>query len=267
MLEIMKKTVKLLEEGRRGVLATLVRTEGSTPRKLGARLLVGDDGSLTGTIGGGALEHRVRRRAAEVLDTGSAELIEADLEEDLGMQCGGKAWVLLEPLTPSDRLVILGGGHIGLELCEMGARCGLQVWVLDGREGFVTEERFPRATRRLDRLEPETVVEDAELLGPPLRQTYVVIVTHNHALDHALAEKIAPLEDLRYLGVIGSRRKSAELKEKLRENGVESHLVDRVRSPVGLPLGGKSPGEISLSILSEIQSERRGSRKKLREAL
>lgn len=256
MLDTLKEALALVRDGRTAVMATVVNLKGSTPRKLGARMLILDDGSIRGSIGGGALEHYVMNEAAAVLASGKPRVLELDLAEDLSMGCGGSAWVLMEPLTSPPRLVIFGGGHIAVHLCDMAARCGFSVWVLDGRPGFAEKSRFPSAARLVPKLDPETVLEDASLEGLSLEHTFAVVVTHGHELDTAIMERLAPLADLAYLGMIGSRKKAALLFRHLSEKGAEPGLVRRIRAPIGLPTGGQNPGEIAVSILAELQAAR-----------
>jgi xanthine dehydrogenase accessory factor len=263
----MKQIIDLVEAGHRGVLATLVETDGSTPGRRGSRMFILDDGSIRSTIGGGALEHAVRKRAPTVLESGRNVLMEVDLDADLEMKCGGAIKVLLEPILPPDRLIIFGGGHIGMHLCDIGARCGLQVCVLDVRSGFATRKRFPRADQLYDGLDPEKAIETAQITKDNLNSTYVVVVTHDHALDERLVVQLVGLEGLAYLGMIGSSRKASALRKQLAQNGVSRESIALVRSPVGLPLGGRSPGEIAVSIIAEIQMTRKHTRDALRDAL
>jgi len=257
MLAFTERLVELLRSGQSFMLATVVKQEGSSPRDVGARMAVLTDGSIVGTIGGGAVEHRVMQLASDVLASGKPQTLEFNLGKDLSMACGGGVWVLLEPIRPPDRAVLLGAGHISQHLCDMLARIGLEVWVLDSRKGFAVEERFPAARRLVERLSPKFVVEDAALTESD-RRLYVVCVTNSHALDRKLVEQVLPMEHVDYVGMVGSRNKAKTTRKYLADQGMAKSLIDRLKSPLGLPLGGGTPGEIALSIAADIQTHRRG---------
>ena len=257
MLAFTERLVELLRSGQSFVLATVVKQEGSSPRDVGARMAVLTDGSIVGTIGGGAVEHRVMQLAPEVLASDKPQTLEFNLGKDLSMACGGGVWVLLEPIRPPDRAVLLGAGHISQHLCDMLARIGLEVWVLDSRKGFAVEERFPAARRLVERLSPKFVVEDAALTESD-RRLYVVCVTNSHALDRKLVEQVLPLEHIDYVGMVGSRNKAKTTRRYLADNDMPQDVIDTLKSPLGLPLGGGTPAEIALSIAADIQAHRMG---------
>lgn len=253
MLDLLDDLAALRQRGGRAVMATVVAAQGSTPRKAGARLLLGADGSLAGTVGGGAVERHVIDRARALLAGGEAVLEVIDLGADLGMSCGGRMTVFLEPLGGAVPLLLFGAGHIGLEVCALASRCGFAVTVVDARGELCTPERFPRAARLLPDASADGLV--GLLRAGRAADTYVVITTHTHALDQALATAALPLAP-RYLGVIGSQRKSARLREHLRSQGADEAALGRLRCPMGLPLGGQTPAEIALSIVAELVAER-----------
>ena len=253
MLDLLDPLAALRRSGGRAVMATVVEAQGSTPRKAGARLLLGADGSLMGTVGGGAVERHVIDHAQALLAGGEAVLVAIDLDADLGMCCGGRMTVFLEPLGGAAELLLCGAGHVGLEVCALASRCGFAVTVVDARDELRTPERFPGAARLL----PDATADGltALLRASGTATTFVVITTHSHALDHELAAAALPLGP-RYLGVIGSQRKSAKLREHLRSRGADEAALGRLRCPMGLPLGGQTPAEIALSIVAELVAER-----------
>ncbi len=250
---------KHLDTGRKFVLALVVRHSGSAPRNAGARMLVFQDGSIEGTVGGGRLELAVIQAAKELFDRGGTALLEFDLGRDLGMACGGGAAVYLELVEPNERVVVLGAGHIARSLCRVLAVLGLEVWVADGRPGFAVPEHFPEAGRLIERLEPDDVVRDLAL---DVRgdHTLVVVATHSHDLDFRLAERILAETQVPYVGMVASRKKAAGFRKRVEAHGLPADRLAALHSPVGLPLGGKSPGEIALSIAAEIQAFRHGRR-------
>ena len=180
-----------------------------------------------------------------------------NLAKDLEMACGGAVSVLIEPFGPRDRAVICGGGHIARQLCEILARCNMEVWVADGRPDFATKDHFPRASKLFDRLDPKTAVADLEL-GADRYNDFVVVVTNTHALDKSLVLEMLPLQRLTYLGMVASRSKAAATRRAAQKAGMDADLIARLRSPVGLPIGGASPAEIAVSIAAEIQAVRYG---------
>ena len=255
MNDVFEQVAELTRTGGRGVLATVVEVRGSVPGAVGARMLVHPDGSIHGTVGGGALEHAVRERAPEILARGQARLERFDLGADLDMGCGGFVTVFMEPIGTVDRLFLFGAGHIAEHLCDMAARCGFLVVVCDERDELRTAERFPRATHlspagiaeRLSELE-EVGLGDAE-------RVYAMVVTHSHALDFALVAGLLP-RNLAYLGCIGSRSKRAKLDAHLEAAGFTEEDRGRIRSPAGIKLGGRSPAEIAVSIVAELVQKR-----------
>ncbi len=266
MIEFTEKFLALMKNGTRFVLATVVKQTGSSPRDLGARMAILSDGGIIGTIGGGALEHFVMEKAPDVLEGGSPVTLDFNLAKDLDMACGGAVSVLLEPFGPRDRAVICGGGHIARELCEILARCGMEVWIADGRPGFASREHFPKAHRLLGKLSPETVVVDLEL-DQDKHRDFVVVVTNSHALDKALVLEMLPLDRLAYLGMVASRSKAAAARRAAEKRGLDQERIEFLNSPVGLPIGGASPGEIAVSIAAEIQAVRYGKLPSLAEAV
>jgi xanthine dehydrogenase accessory factor len=235
---------------------TIVRAQGSTPQRVGAKMLVFADGRTVGTIGGGCYENDAFWKAREAIVSGRSALLHYELNDDFaqenGLVCGGRMDVHIDPLAPDPRLYIIGAGHVGWHLGRIAGDAGFKVHVVDDREKFANRERFPAA---------EEVVADAipdwlQRADIP-SSAYVVIVTrgHQHDLDalRALAGR-----DLKYLGLIGSRAKVARIYSALAEEGVPLERLDRVHAPIGLDIGAVTPAEIAISILAELIAVRRG---------
>jgi xanthine dehydrogenase accessory factor len=243
-------------EGTPFALATIVESLGSTPRKVGAKMLVLPDGSILGTVGGGKVELQVIADAREALKRGTSRTVKYELrfegEHALGMACGGEALVFLEVHRPKDKLLIIGAGHIGQKLTPMAKLLDFHVTVLDSREEFVTRERLPEA----DSLVVGHPAKTSELV-PVDESTHVVIVTHGHMHDKDALRSVAG-SPARFIGMIGSRRKVKTVLSELEEEGVPTEALARVRAPIGLDLGGHTPGEVSVSILAQIIAERHG---------
>ncbi len=236
------------------VLATVVEAVGSTPQEAGAKLLVLADGQQAGTVGGGALEHRVLAEAAALLAPGAAatRLLAINLTTELGMCCGGTMGVFLERVAMPARLVVLGAGHIALPLAQFAAGVGFETLVVDGREAWADPARFPAGTRVLCD-EPEAVVHELVLDA----DTAVVVVTHHHPLDQALVKALAGSR-AGFFGLVGSESKRNKFVMRLRAQGLGDEALARLRSPLGVQIGAVTPEEIALSIVAELVAWRRG---------
>jgi len=250
----------LLEEiraGRACVLATVVRATGSTPRAPGAVMAIRADGGFVGTIGGGAFEAMVVEDARDLLASGkhAAETRRYTFtekgEDALGMACGGTAEVFLKTEGPGERLVIFGAGHVGLALARLAATVGFRPEIVDDRADACA------AARRLGVGAVTVCAADYEGGVPALdERCSVAVVTRCHRTDRLALRRVIR-EPVRYLGLIGSKRKKAILFESLRsEDGVAESDLARVKCPIGLPVGGDTPEEIAISIVAELLQER-----------
>ena len=235
-----------------GVLCTVTEESGSTPRSKGASMWVRRDGSISGTVGGGLLEFETIKKARELLASGETVLVwKKELTEKEGMLCGGSATIYMEVIGREDELVILGAGHVGKAVAEVGAFAGFRVTVWDEREEFANSGNIPCA---------RTVVcpiEDIFDKGISFHErSYVVIVTRGHALDSE-AVAITDNKPGAYYGMIGSRSKIAAVRKMLMARGVSQEHLDRIHQPIGLPIKAETPEEIAVSILAEIIAVRR----------
>ena len=257
MRDVFEALVDELRAGRRAVLATVVRATGSTPRAVGAKMLVRGDGTSVGTIGGGAFEALVTQDALDVLAGAAAAArvkrytFTESGEDALGMACGGTAEVLLDPTGAGERLVIFGAGHVGLALARLASSVGFLPEIVDDRAEACRAAEEARVCRvhRCDA---------GYAAGIPALDSgcYVAVVTRCHRTDR-LALRGLIRAPLRYVGLIGSRRKKAVIFEQLRaEDGALEADLARIRCPIGLPLGGDTPEEIAVSIVAELVQER-----------
>lgn len=257
MTDIFEEIVRLRREGIPAALATIVETKGSTPGRATMRLLVREDGTFLGTVGGGCLEAEVYESARRVIREEKPETLSFKLTEfdspDNGLLCGGVVTIFVEPLvTPN--LMVFGGGHISRVLCQVAALAGFRVEILEDREEFCTEARFPEAAA--------FHVGDMRALGRDLALgpgSYVVIVTRGHKGDgEVLAGLWEQKAEPRYLGMIGSRTKKKVLFDKLRADpGVSEDWLASIKTPVGLAIGARSHEEIAISIVAEMIRVRR----------
>ena len=253
---VLAAALQALDRGEDAALVTIVSTQGSTPQRVGARMLVFADGRIVGTIGGGCYENDAAGKARESLRTRKAGLARYDLSDALaeenGLICGGRMEVFIEPLEPSPRLVIVGAGHVSQHVAGMAASVGFRVHVLDDREAFANRDRFPAAA--------EVTVADIAgfLAGAELPPTaFVVVVTRGHTHDLAAVRALSG-RPLRYVGMIGSRAKVARVFDALRAEGVAPDWLEEVHAPIGLQIGAVTPEEIAVSIVAELVAVRRG---------
>jgi len=252
---------EILDRGARGVVATLVDS-GSTETLVGAKLIIRESGERTGGLGWLELDDAAARHAPVFLATSDeARTLRVsdfapDLATDLAPDAG--AIILFERLEPEPRLVIAGAGHVGASLARLAALVGFQVTLVDDRAEFLERDSF--ATK--NELAIELVI--AENWQNAMRQAIgngrgvsVAIVTRGHKQDEdCLRAAVETRPD--YVGMIGSKRRTNIVLEKLREEGADESELKRVRAPIGLDIGAVSPEEVALAILAEIVAERRG---------
>ncbi len=251
--DIYSEISRLLSIGKSGVLATVIRCAGSTPRKAGAKMLIRDDGSLVGTVGGGAVELKVRETAAGVLARGEPRLLRFELKGDSGSLgiCGGEVEVFVEPLLPADALFIAGAGHVGQAIASIAAQLGFHAVIIDPRAEFNNSSRFPSPARLVLEAYAKGLSE-AEIAC----DSYVVICTPDHVSDEECVSAVIANE-ARYIGMIGSVRKVRELKDRLLARGMPRDKLERLHAPIGLDIGAETPAEIAVSIMAEIISVKR----------
>ena len=250
-MEVWDDIVRWRAEQRQFVLATVVDTRGFTPRRPGARMLICEDGTTAGTIGGGAIEQLVREEAARLLKDGGSTVLRRHLTQELGMCCGGEMTIHLEALGPAPRLIIFGAGYIAMPLAAIAIQTGFDVTVADARSEWLNQERFPNC--RLIERDPEQALRDL----PTTEHDYVVIATHDHALDQRIVQVALP-RPLRFLGMIGSRPKQRKFALRLRARGFSDTEILRLHSPLGFPIGAETPEEIAVSAMAAIIAARRG---------
>lgn len=248
--ELFNKILHVLKENRACVGATVVASQGSSPRHVGAKMFVFADGSIAGTIGGGGLEKLVTKDALEALKRKKSFLKTYSLDKKRGLQvCGGEVSIFLDVMKPSRTLIICGAGHIGLALSVMAKLLRFRVIVLDNRRDFANSKRFPH----VDKIICGGYIRSLRKAGVDSK-TSVVIVTHGHAHDAECLE--AALETKAgYIGMIGSRKKIAFVFERLRKKGVSARRLRDVRAPIGLDIGAETPEEIAVAIAAELIQE------------
>jgi len=256
-MDIYEQIVELRRQGRRGAVATIVNVRGSIPSFRTAKMLVRDDGSIVGTIGGGCVEADVWQAAREVMESEKPRTLKFDLNQDpkydTGLVCGGTLEVFVEPVLPPALLYIFGAGHVAFNLCQTATTAGFDVIVTDDRSSYATKERFP-AAREVNALDFEKAMQALD----PNESSYIVIVTRGHRDDMRIL-RWAVQTRARYVGMIGSKRKVIEIFKTLQKEGVPAHLFERVHAPVGLDIGAVTPEEIAVAITAELIAIRRNS--------
>ncbi len=245
-----------LTRGETVALVTIVRAQGSTPQRVGAKMLVYADGRTVGTIGGGCYENDAFWKAREAIASGAPALVKYELSDDFaeenGLICGGQMDVYIEPLAAAPRLYIIGAGHIGWHLGRLAQETGFKIHVVDDREKFANAERFAGAA--------EIVVDDIpswlEHADLPA-DAYVAVVTRGHQHDLSALRALVR-RPLRYLGMIGSKAKVTRVYDALASEGVAPETLKTVHAPIGLDIGAVTPAEIAVSILAEMIAVRHG---------
>ncbi len=251
-MQIYEEALRLKRLGRTSAIATIVECRGSSPQKQGAKMLVRDDGSLLGTLGGGCLEADVVQAALMAMKDGEPATMPVALtEREGGLVCGGTVLVYIEPLMLEPNLVILGAGHVGKTLAKLARFTGFRVTVVDDRQEYANQENIPDAHELM-----VTEFDRAFAAVPVGSGTFVVVATrgHNHDLD---AVKAALRTSAGYIGLLGSRRKKALLYQALEQSGFSQEAISRVIIPVGMEIGSVTPEEISVSIMAQIVQKRR----------
>ncbi len=254
-MDIFEEVVKLRQTGRRGALATIVHTNGSIPSYESSRMLVREDGTIVGTIGGGCVEAEVWAAAKEVIVAETPRKMTFSLNNeanyDNGLICGGTLEIFVEPILPQPMLYIFGGGHISVALAYAASTAGFAIGIVDDREAFANRERFPTAR------EIFTSFEEAFANIRPNATTYMVIVTRGHGDDMRVLGWAANTS-ARYVGMIGSKRKVMSVYRALEKEGLDPEKFANVNAPVGLEIGALTPEEIAISITAELIAVRRG---------
>ncbi len=254
-MDIYEQIVQLRREGRRGAVATITNVRGSIPSFQTAKMLVRDDGSIAGTIGGGCVEAEVWRAAREVMEEEKPRTLSFNLNNnpkyDTGLVCGGTLEIFIEPVLPPALLYIFGAGHVAHNLYKVATIAGFEVVVVDDRESYANRERFPDARA--------VIADDFEVALAKLEtseSSYIVIVTRGHRDDMRVL-RWAIHANAKYLGMIGSRRKTISIYKELEKEGIPAEKFASVHAPVGLEIGAVTPEEIAVAIVAEMIAVRR----------
>lgn len=262
-MSIYQAAADLERTGDEGVLCTIIKSSGSTPRHETSKMIVFPDGHILGTIGGGELEIRVIKESLATLKDGKTRLLTYNYVDpakgDVGV-CGGSVEVYLEPIIKKTRLVVIGSGHVGKALCHIANWLNFKVIIADDRPEFCTADFIPEADERI--CAPlEVLTDQIESDG----HTFIVLTTRGNEIDIAVLPQVLK-KKIGYIGVIGSIRRWEVTKKALIAGGISENLIKKVHSPIGLELNAETPEEIAISIMAEIlMIKNHGTGKKMRE--
>jgi len=256
MSEILKEALGRIDRGETIALVIIVETKGSTPREVGTKMLVNKDGLLAGTIGGGITEAKIIKEAKQALREGKEKLLDYHLTKeqaalDEGAICGGEMKVFIDILQPKEEVLIFGAGHIAVCVSKLGKTVGFKVTIIDDREEFVNQDRFPEADK--------IITEETEKALTHLKitpSTYIIVVTRGHLKDEEVLGSVIR-SGAAYIGMIGSRKKNATVFQHLEEQGISAQELKKVHAPIGVDIGAQTPEEIAVSIMAEIIQVRR----------
>jgi xanthine dehydrogenase accessory factor len=241
-----KKIADLENSNQKAVLCTIIATKGSAPRKVGAKMIVYSNGIIDGTIGGGALEKKVIEQALQVLKSNEAIVVTHNLVSELAMCCGGTVELFIEPIMNKKKLLVFGAGHIGKSLAKFANELDFAVTLIDERYEAFDEKNFSDCA---------LVKEHHSTAIPQLdfdKNTYVVILTHNHAYDREILALTSKKEHA-YIGMIGSERKVLIAKKNLvASNILNEQELDAIDMPIGIDINAITPQEIAISILAKL---------------
>lgn len=254
-MDIFDEIVRLRKLGQKCAVATIVQVNGSIPSYESAKMVVREDGSMAGTIGGGCVEAEVWNAAREVIASERPKQMKFSLGQDAaydnGLICGGQLEIFIEPVVPNPKAFIFGAGHISKSLSKVANLAGFASIIVDNRETYANKDRFPEAE--------EVLAEEYADVFPKLdiRDTsYVIIVTRGHR-DDMLVLQWAVNTPARYIAMIGSRRKVLSVIKELEREGPPHGAFERIHAPMGFEIGAITPEEIAVSVVAEMIAVRR----------
>ncbi len=262
-MDVYEELVQLRRKGEKCALATIVQVDGSIPSYQSAKLLVRQDGSMLGTIGGGCVEAEVWNAAREVIATEKPRTLKFSLGQDAayenGLICGGQLNVYVEPIVPQPRAFIFGAGHVSKSLSKVAELAGFATIIVDDREAFANRDRFPEADAiyagEYEEIFPKLQVNDS---------SYLIIVTRGHRDDMRVL-RWAVMTPARYIAMIGSKRKVISVVKELEKEGIPREAFERIAAPMGLEIGAVTPEEIAVSVVAEMIAVRRQPESRWRE--
>lgn len=249
-MELYQAAADLREKNKPFAVATIVSSKGSTPRS-NAKMIILNKDSIIGTIGGGLAESYIIKEAVTCLESGQSKMVEYTLDSGSGktsiaMTCGGNLEVFIEVVTPRPELLIIGGGHVALQIARLAEKLDYNITVVENRKEFISEVRFPMARQ----LYYNEEIEDAVQMAVIDKNTYIVICTGS--VDERVLRTVID-SDASYIGLLSSRRKIAFIMNNMTEDGFDEKKLLSVYAPIGIDLNAETPEEIAFSILAEVR--------------
>jgi xanthine dehydrogenase accessory factor len=256
MSEILKEALGRINKGETIALVTIVETKGSTPREVGAKMVVGKNGLIAGTIGGGITEAKIIEEVKQALKEGKGKFLTYHLTKeqaalDEGAICGGDMKVFIDVLQPKEEVLIFGAGHCAARVSKLAKMVGFKVTIIDDRKEFANQDKFPEAD--------EIITEEIEKALTHLKiipSTYIVVLTRGHLKDEEVLGSVIR-SNAAYIGMIGSRIKNTTVFQRLTKKGISQEELDKVHAPIGIDINAQTPEEIAVSIMAEIIQVRR----------
>lgn len=249
MRRVYEDVVRALQRYERVAVATVVRAEGSTPRAQGAKMLILPDGSYSHSVGGGLFESMVVQDAQNAMASGKSVWKKYSLNQEgqfaIGAICGGLVEVFIEVIESDPELYIVGGGHVGQALAHAALLLGFRITIFDDRPEYSTQLQCGDGIRCI------LVASDYSDIPEPRPNTYICLVSKGFVTDESALRRVIGF-DVRYIGMIGSRRKVKTIMDHLEKDGIDRSRLDFVHAPIGVDIGSDSPQEIAISILAEI---------------
>ena len=246
MSDILHNFKQILNSGKSFVLCVVVATEGSSPRKAGSKMIVYNDSTIEGTIGGGSIEKQAIEYSQQILKTRKPEMKAYHLESDLSMQCGGAVTLYFEPFYPIPDLYIFGAGHIGREVGRYAAENGFNITFVDNRSDIFND--FDSSYAKIVIGDYVDSIDKIDFKSTD----YAVVMTPQHEFDEKITLRMAK-KGIHYLGMIGSKRKVAELRKRaLNSEALTTEEPDKINMPNGIPFNAQTPREIAISIVAKI---------------
>ena len=247
-MDMYRNILTLLEQGRSGVVATLVARDGSGARSVGTKMLITDHGETSGSLGGGALDGTVLCEAEKVMQTGKPVLLSVEPEQRDGEVCGSTVQVFLDPLVSGPAVVIIGAGHVGKATAMIARQAGFRVILADDRP-------VDEVGREVVSSDPKAFFRDMGIGAA----TCILICTRSHGLDYAVLQQ-ALATQASHIGLLGSRRKKESFFARLQQDGIAEKELARIITPVGLAIGAQTPQEIAVSIVAQLIAFYRGAK-------
>lgn len=249
---------RLLEQETRLALCTVIEKKGSGPRDVGTKMIVREDGTTYGTIGGGPLEKALVDECMKALQERTARTVTFNMAREggagtvaTGLICGGQMAVFIDVLEPDPRLIIVGSGHVALPLARLADVVGFGVTIIDDDAERANQERFPMAEKIVT---GDFATAVGELGVCP--DDFVVIAHGDPERDYIALKTIAEKKPA-YIGLLGSKTKVAHLVQRLHSHGVSAEELTMLHAPVGVAIGAQTPEEIGISILAEVIRHKR----------